>query len=128
HGVQYHYAGNRVCARHHFFFQAEDGIRDFHVTGVQTCALPILLQHLLGVEGALLAGEALHDHLGGLVDENAHVFGILGSRAQAALAAATALRAPSLMSSAGVMARPEFFRSSLPASTFVPSRRTTTGT
>src|SRR5690606_39784098 len=25
-----------------FFFQAEDGIRDFHVTGVQTCALPIL--------------------------------------------------------------------------------------
>src|SRR5690606_40817296 len=26
-----------------FFFQAEDGIRDFHVTGVQTCALPIWL-------------------------------------------------------------------------------------
>src|SRR6202051_3519186 len=24
------------------FFQAEDGIRDAHVTGVQTCALPIL--------------------------------------------------------------------------------------
>src|SRR5690606_40255042 len=24
-----------------FFFQAEDGIRCFHVTGVQTCALPI---------------------------------------------------------------------------------------
>src|SRR5690606_41039489 len=23
------------------FFKAEDGIRDFHVTGVQTCALPI---------------------------------------------------------------------------------------
>src|SRR5690606_39719165 len=30
--------------------QAEDGIRDFHVTGVQTCALPILMglvYHLL---------------------------------------------------------------------------------
>src|SRR5690606_40843388 len=27
-----------------FFFQAEDGIRDFHVTGVQTCALPIFLR------------------------------------------------------------------------------------
>src|SRR5690606_40935219 len=27
-----------------FFFQAEDGIRDFHVTGVQTCALPIFPQ------------------------------------------------------------------------------------
>src|SRR5690606_39871798 len=26
-----------------FFFQAGDGIRDFHVTGVQTCALPISL-------------------------------------------------------------------------------------
>src|SRR5205807_5975611 len=29
-----------------FFFQAEDGIRDYKVTGVQTCALPIF--HLLG--------------------------------------------------------------------------------
>src|SRR6516162_11567062 len=27
----------RAC----FFFQAEDGIRDYKVTGVQTCALPI---------------------------------------------------------------------------------------
>src|SRR5205809_7169837 len=27
-----------------FFFQAEDGIRDVAVTGVQTCALPILRQ------------------------------------------------------------------------------------
>src|SRR2546427_11585339 len=38
-----------------FFFQAEDGIRDLTVTGVQTCALPISqfdlamkLYHLLG--------------------------------------------------------------------------------
>src|SRR3712207_8603709 len=29
-----------------FFFQAEDGIRDIGVTGVQTCALPILLEDL----------------------------------------------------------------------------------
>src|SRR2546421_8589007 len=28
-----------------FFFQAEDGIRDLIVTGVQTCALPILAVH-----------------------------------------------------------------------------------
>src|SRR5256885_6283630 len=27
-----------------FFFQAEDGIRDYKVTGVQTCALPIWLR------------------------------------------------------------------------------------
>src|SRR5690606_41207435 len=31
-----------------FFFQAEDGIRDFHVTGVQTCALPISAVILAG--------------------------------------------------------------------------------
>src|SRR5256885_10214812 len=30
------------CFRLVFFFQAEDGIRDYKVTGVQTCALPIL--------------------------------------------------------------------------------------
>src|SRR5690606_40245363 len=36
-----------------FFFQAEDGIRDFHVTGVQTCALPIS-----GCRRGLAAGAA----------------------------------------------------------------------
>src|SRR5207253_6843497 len=30
-----------LCCFFFFFFQAEDGIRDGHVTGVQTCALPI---------------------------------------------------------------------------------------
>src|SRR3712207_6865744 len=30
-----------------FFFQAEDGIRDIGVTGVQTCALPILERHIV---------------------------------------------------------------------------------
>src|SRR5205807_7665030 len=29
-----------------FFFQAEDGIRDYKVTGVQTCALPISPSYL----------------------------------------------------------------------------------
>src|SRR5215204_7052161 len=32
-----------MCSWFFFFFQAEDGIRDHCVTGVQTCALPILL-------------------------------------------------------------------------------------
>src|SRR5699024_6326245 len=31
-----------ICFFLFFFFQAEDGIRDRNVTGVQTCALPIL--------------------------------------------------------------------------------------
>src|SRR5437868_15393948 len=58
-----------------FFFQAEDGIRDRNVTGVQTCALPI--SHLLdlevvqvlrrlarqGVVPARRAGEAVQDLL-----------------------------------------------------------------
>src|SRR5438270_1970975 len=40
-----------------FFFQAEDGIRDLTVTGVQTCALPIMKSHING--GATwLAGPA----------------------------------------------------------------------
>ena len=30
-----------------FFFQAEDGIRDVAVTGVQTCALPIYLMLII---------------------------------------------------------------------------------
>src|SRR3954464_16105308 len=32
-----------AAVRVFFFFQAEDGIRDYRVTGVQTCALPISL-------------------------------------------------------------------------------------
>src|SRR2546425_9624340 len=38
-----------------FFFQAEDGIRDKLVTGVQTCALPIL-------DAVLLMGEVRAAH------------------------------------------------------------------
>src|SRR5688572_32664259 len=45
-----------------FFFQAEDGIRDLTVTGVQTCALPIFPNRGLG----------LHDARGHLLLEIAH--------------------------------------------------------
>src|SRR5690606_39644369 len=45
--------GAHPCFRQCFFFQAEDGIRDFHVTGVQTCALPILLWMILTIIGGL---------------------------------------------------------------------------
>src|SRR5689334_23721204 len=42
-----------------FFFQAEDGIRDGTVTGVQTCALPILSisQAHLSLDAPLTPGE-----------------------------------------------------------------------
>src|SRR2546430_6383305 len=48
-----------------FFFQAEDGIRDLTVTGVQTCALPIyasrvlMRDHLLLLLRLLLRGRCL---------------------------------------------------------------------
>src|SRR5256885_3619506 len=52
-----------------FFFQAEDGIRDYKVTGVQTCALPIYLA--VGSDLAIaiisapekLLGEGIHHHV-----------------------------------------------------------------
>src|SRR5690606_41009991 len=40
-------------------FQAEDGIRDFHVTGVQTCALPIYcdpIDHIKSFDHSLTLG------------------------------------------------------------------------
>src|SRR5439155_12626461 len=40
-----------------FFFQAEDGIRDGHVTGVQTCALPICLNPFEDMLGFLSADK-----------------------------------------------------------------------
>src|SRR5256885_11580033 len=41
-----------------FFFQAEDGIRDYKVTGVQTCALPISRRGLLvGTADPLTTGD-----------------------------------------------------------------------
>src|SRR6266850_3484465 len=42
-----------------FFFQAEDGIRDYKVTGVQTCALPILDQET--ADNAARSAEVLFD-------------------------------------------------------------------
>src|SRR5256885_5220443 len=43
-----------------FFFQAEDGIRDYKVTGVQTCALPIFSSVTIagGIEARLIEAEA----------------------------------------------------------------------
>src|SRR5256885_12087015 len=44
----------RVSLRLCFFFQAEDGIRDYKVTGVQTCALPISSARAAGLDEATL--------------------------------------------------------------------------
>src|SRR5256886_12604692 len=74
-----------------FFFQAEDGMRDLTVTGVQTCALPIFLfaVDLLAVdERAVPAAQVAHDpalareqHLrmmgadGGVIEDDLHAAG-----------------------------------------------------
>src|SRR5207244_9788789 len=52
-----------VSATSFFFFQAEDGIRDDLVTGVQTCALPILLGKTLEPRpGSLEIARVAADH------------------------------------------------------------------
>src|SRR5438876_4721660 len=43
-----------------FFFQAEDGIRDGRVTGVQTCALPIFFESL-NLEASILIVQTLKE-------------------------------------------------------------------
>src|SRR5690625_6971283 len=40
-----------------FFCQAEDGIRDGHVTGVQTCALPIWSSHNYDLGSLYVEGD-----------------------------------------------------------------------
>src|SRR6266511_1586278 len=45
----------QLIIKYFFFFHAEDCIRDFHVTGVQTCALPIAV----GVTQDRLGGPRL---------------------------------------------------------------------
>src|SRR2546427_6353463 len=56
-----------------FFFQAEDGIRDLTVTGVQTCALPIftpLAKGWITARARAVAGEAMNVRGGnGYVEE-----------------------------------------------------------
>src|SRR3712207_1448422 len=51
-----------------FFFQAEDGIRDIGVTGVQTCALPILVS-----ENKILSHPASVDSIPTSADKEDHV-------------------------------------------------------
>src|SRR3712207_5655319 len=45
-----------------FFFQAEDGIRDIGVTGVQTCALPIWVGVLVREARVPIVAELGQDH------------------------------------------------------------------
>src|SRR5260370_8653513 len=56
-----------------FFFQAEDGIRDSSVTGVQTCALPISFS--VSLVAAALVWQWIYDPVYGVLN---HVLAVLG--------------------------------------------------
>src|SRR5690606_40293481 len=58
-----------------FFFQAEDGIRDFHVTEVQTCALPISRLFAKGIDKAAqkMGEEAVETVIAAVKGERAAV-------------------------------------------------------
>src|SRR5256885_3026032 len=65
-----------------FFFQAEDGIRDYKVTGVQTCALPICCpegvsarRHLAASARGALPGRINRQNLGGDTEMKGNVIG-----------------------------------------------------
>src|SRR3989454_10505608 len=51
----------------YFFFQAEDGIRDYKVTGVQTCALPIYAAIIFAPAGPLVPAALRAVEKGGTV-------------------------------------------------------------
>src|SRR5256885_3073699 len=78
-----HESGERRKTRHacFFFFQAEDGIRDYKVTGVQTCALPISEPHLV-TDGLALHNKtrllASVDKLHGIVEKVGDALGQQG--------------------------------------------------
>src|SRR3712207_8546425 len=78
-----------------FFFQAEDGIRDIGVTGVQTCALPIF-------------GPS-REHPFGTTDQGSDIFAqvVLGARSSLLLGAAAAALATLLATTLGILARSE---------------------
>src|SRR5690606_39394139 len=80
-----------------FFFQAEDGIRDFHVTGVQTCALPIFVVSWLPLAGSSplsnwLAGQPLITNVASAVNLPTVLFALTSASSAGAVAAVAALQ------------------------------------
>src|SRR5579862_1351240 len=114
--------GIRVCLARGFGYGVED--RDLDMESPSLAGryaghdAGAIGDHLLGVERALAAGEALHNDACSFVNQDAH---------RAPPARRTIFSAPSFMPSATVNASPDSFKISRPFSTLVPSIRTTTG-
>src|SRR5699024_2946327 len=60
-----------------FLFQAEDGIRDRNVTGVQTCALPIWGFHVRMIVRGAYPGAIFDEELAGMIVDEAKRQGVL---------------------------------------------------
>src|SRR5699024_12176306 len=75
-----------------FFFQAEDGIRDRNVTGVQTCALPILTLSPVVRGLSALHGGIARGLLSARYEEQQHLARTKESRAAGRAAESAALR------------------------------------
>src|SRR5215467_5416399 len=88
-----------------FFFQAEDGIRDYKVTGVQTCALPIY-DAVAAIDDALAVLRA--PEAGSAVDTEATVGDVLAGAV--ALARAGGVDAESALRGWAVRYREHFQR------------------
>ena len=87
-----------------------------------------VLQHFLGVEGADLAGDALHQDRRRTIEKDAHAFTTFRLTVLLFFQAETARSAASASVLARMMGRPERARILRPSSTWVPASRTMTGT
>src|SRR5437879_6884966 len=64
-----------------FFFQAEDGIRDTSVTGVQTCALPIFSPRMARHWNPIMMNAVLFGRIA-MLHENRKQLGLTGERSE----------------------------------------------
>src|SRR2546426_7828490 len=62
----------RTLVVYFFFFQAEDGIRDYKVTGVQTCALPISGARPIAQRESQRIGRLAREDCPQVIDEHTH--------------------------------------------------------
>src|SRR5437870_9354155 len=70
---------NAIRSVEFFFFQAEDGIRDGHVTGVQTCALPIAMESRAAQSPDALTGLEANLRFGPKETPETRIFGRLSA-------------------------------------------------
>src|SRR5207249_5122940 len=80
-----------------FFFQAEDGIRDRNVTGVQTCALPIYLRKVV-IDYTLKFKDSTRNYIGLYRESDerlGHTFSVMKTLRSNGFGEDSSLRVPS---------------------------------